>query len=647
MMFLGDNNVLSNRLLGCLTNKRNRKTILSIAISAILIWAVFSVLIHFGFQKSNTPKQVTAKDGVIDLSEWDYKIDEAVKLIGNWEFYWNELLTLKQIESNAFEEKVPTTTVPGLWKNTFVKGKKLTNEGYATYRLLIKMDSLPENLAVNVKFFISSCKIWVDDKIIYEAGSVGKNVDAFEGKFNPQIIEIHPNNKNFNITVQISNYGYANGGFASSIELGDTMQLISKKYSRAFTDMFLFGAIMIMALYHLALFVFRRKEYYTLYFGIMCLLISIRVLLMGEMLLYNFLPNISLNILLKVSGIVFPLILPCFIMFIHSFFREDTPLWFVRLAQSIGLLFSIITIVLPNNLRYNFLFPFQVCSVIIIIILLVVIAEAAYKRRDGALVFFIATTSITLIILNDILNGYGILITGYYIPIGQLLFIFVQAFMLFRKLVKQEELLIKSELRMLQAQIKPHFLFNALNTIISVSRTSSEKAIELLLYLSDFLRCGFSFKSDEEFVDFEREIIHVKSYLEIEKARFLDRLDVIFDVDSSINCKVPACIIQPIVENAVRHGILPRKDGGTVKLSAKQQENILLISIEDDGVGMTTEKINSVLSGADKSTGIGVANVKERIHRIYKTKISIQSVQEKGTVVSITIPLNKKGESIT
>jgi two-component system sensor histidine kinase ChiS len=141
-MFRGDKNVLSDRINSCLTNKRNRKTILSIAISAILISAVFSLLFHFGFQKSNSPKQVTAKNGVIDLSKWSYKRDGAVKLIGNWEFYWNELLTSKQVDSQAFKEKEPTTKVPGLWKNTFVNGKKLPNEGFATYKLLIKMDSL-------------------------------------------------------------------------------------------------------------------------------------------------------------------------------------------------------------------------------------------------------------------------------------------------------------------------------------------------------------------------------------------------------------------------------------------------------------------------------------------------------------------------
>lgn len=639
--------MLSTRLHSYLANKIKIRTILSLIILTIFIFAVFFLLLHFEFPKSNSAKQVTAENGIIDLSEWDYKKDESVKLNGDWEFYWNELLTPKQIEEQRLKERTLTTKVPGLWKNIFVNDKKLPNEGFATYKLLVKMKTIPDNLAFNIKFFISSCKIWVDDKIVYESGSVGKNVNAFEGKFNPQIVQIHPDNKEFNITIQISNYGYANGGFASDIELGDIMMLVNKKNSRAFADMFLFGCIMIMALYHLSLFIFRRKEYYTLYFGIMCLLISIRVLMMGEMLIYNFLPDIPLNILLKTSGVIFPLILPCFTMFVHSFFEEDTPIWFVRVSQAIGLIFTIITIALPNNLRHNFLFPFQVCSVVIIIILLFVIAKASYMKRDGALFFLIATASITLIILNDILNGYGILKTGYYIPIGQLLFVFVQAFMLFKRLVKQEELITKSELRMLQAQIKPHFLFNAINTIICVSRISSDKAIELLLYLSDFLRCGFSFKSDEEFVDFETEILHVKSYLEIEKARFLDRLNIIFDVDSSINCKVPACIIQPIVENAVRHGILPRKNGGTVKLTAKQQDNLILITIEDNGVGMTEKRLKEVQSGVDKSSGIGVANVKERIQKIYKTKLTIQSSEEKGTVVSITIPLNKRGSLLT
>ncbi|MHB8064735.1 MAG: sensor histidine kinase, partial [Ruminiclostridium sp.] len=550
------------------------------------------------------------------------------------------LLYPNQLGRQAIDEQVSITRVPGLWRNIMTNDNHLSDEGYATYRLFIKMDSIPESLAINIKFFISSCNIWINNKKVYEAGRVSNVVNYSEGRFNPQIITIQPNSDEFYITVQISNFGYANGGFVTGIELGDTLMLVNQKNTRSFGDMFLFGSIMIMGLYHLVLFLLRKKEFYTLYFSIICFLISIRILLMGEMLLYNFMPYIPLHLFLKLSGSILSLGLPFFIMFMHSFFPEDTPLWFLRFSQVIGFLYTTLVIVLQNKLRHLFLLPFQVFSVLIIVILLLILIKACYHRRDTSIVFLIATASIALIILNDILNGYGIIKTGYYIPLGQFLFIFIQSFMLFRKLVKQEELLLKSELRMLQAQIKPHFLFNTLNTIISVSRTSSEKAVELLLYLSDYLRCGFSFKNDEEFVDFDTEMLHVKSYLAIEKARFSDKLKVIFDTDSNIDCKVPAYILQPIVENAVRHGILPLKDGGTVKLSAKQKDDMLSIVIEDDGAGMKEEKLISILRGTDKNSGIGLSNVQNRIQRIYKRKIEIKSAIEKGTTVSITIPLN-------
>ncbi|PYG87464.1 histidine kinase/DNA gyrase B/HSP90-like ATPase [Ruminiclostridium sufflavum DSM 19573] len=617
------------------------KRLVDIVIIAFVMFASAAVFLFFGYQNSEPEKQPQAVNGIIDLSAWDFKRYGPVKLDGQWELYWNKLLNPDRLGKGSPYGKPLFVQVPGLWKNIKTVDN-IKNEGFATYRLLVRTGGIHESMAINIKFLISSCRIWIGDRVVYEAGHTGTNAGDFRGGFNPQIIDIQPDNKDFYVTVQISNYGYANGGFAANIELGDTIMLVSRKNIRSFGDMFLFGCIMIMALYHLTLFILRKKEIYTLYFGIMCLLISVRTLLMGEMLLYNFMPDIPLYFLLKVSGVIFPLILPCFVMFTHSFFPEDTPVWFVRVSQATGLLFTLITMVLQNDARHFFLFPFQVCSILVVILLLAILTKASYMRRDGALVFLIATAAITLIILNDIFNGYGILKTGYYIPLGQLLFIFVQSFMLFRKLVSQEELILKSELRMLQAQIKPHFLFNALNTIISVSRTSSEKAVELLLYLSDYLRCGFSFKNDEEFVDFETEMLHVKSYLEIEKARFSDKLKVIIDVGSDIACKVPACIIQPIVENAVLHGILPRKAGGTVKLSAKQRDNMLFISVEDDGVGMTEEKLNSILGEAQKSSGIGLKNVKNRIQKIYKRKIEIQSTEEKGTVVRITLPLGRR-----
>ncbi|HEY9058974.1 MAG TPA: 7TM diverse intracellular signaling domain-containing protein [Pseudobacteroides sp.] len=603
---------------------------------------VFVLLLAFPLlascrSKGHTHKNLPyATSGILDLAGWDFKTDGSIRLDGQWEFYWNKLLIPQQFTIS----KTDMSTVPSPWKSTVVRGDELPDdEGYATYRLLVKMDNIPRNAALNLKFVISSCKLWVDNKMVYASGIVGNSAKNHKGKFTPQVIPIAPEMNQFYITLQISNFGYASGGFITSIELGDMLTIVSQKNTRSFGDMFLFGSIMIMGLYHLTLFLLRRKEFYTLYFSILCFLISIRTLLMGEMLLYNFIPDIPLYIFLKISSSTLSLGLPFFVMFIHSFFPEDTPYWFVRISQIVGVLFTTITLTVNDKLSSLFLMPFQICGVLIIVLILFILSKAAYLKRDASHIFLIATISIVFITINDTLNGYGIIKTGFYIPIGLFLFIFVQSFMLFRKLVKQEELLLRSELRMLQAQIKPHFLFNALNTIISVSRSSSEKTIQLLLYLSDYLRCGFSFKNDEEFVDFDTEILHVKSYLEIEKARFSDKLNIVYEIDNNIECKVPPYILQPLVENAVRHGILPLKNGGTVRLSVKKTDNMLYIVIEDNGVGMTEEKLNSILNGTDKTSGIGLSNVKGRIQRIYKRKIKIESAIGKGTIICITIPI--------
>lgn len=618
------------------------KSIISvIVIAAIVIFSSFVLLSAFGQDSKAQKAHPLAEKGIIDLNGWDLQTDGIVKLNGEWEFYWNKLFDPYQLNEQIINEKVSFAGVPGLWNVVKADVGHLPDEGCATYRLLVKTGSISNSIAINVKYFISACRIWVDNKMVYEAGRVGDKSNISTGRFNPQIIIIKPDSNQFYITVQISNFGYANGGFVSGIELGDALTIVNQKNTRSYADMFLFGSILLMGLYHLALFCLRRKEYYTLYFSILCFLVSIRILVMGEMLLYEFLPEVPLYFLLKLSATTLSIGLPLFVMYLYSFFPEDTPVWFVRLSQATGFFFTMTTIIFENNLRDLFLPPFQICSVFIILIILVILARAVYRKRDASLVIFIATLSFALIVINDTLHGYGKINTGFYIPIGQVLFIFVQSFMLFRKLVNQEEKLIKSELRMLQAQIKPHFLFNALNTIIYVCRSSPEKAIGLLLNLSDYLRCGFSFKNDEEFVDFETEILHVKSYLEIEMARFSGKLKVILDNDSNIDCKVPAFIIQPFVENAVKHGIFPMNEGGTVKLSSKQQNNILSIIIEDDGAGMTEEKLYSIINGTDKNAGIGVSNVKNRIKRIYNRDIEMKSEIRKGTTVRLTIPINK------
>ena len=214
------------------------------------------------------------------------------------------------------------------------------------------------------------------------------------------------------------------------------------------------------------------------------------------------------------------------------------------------------------------------------------------------------------------------------------------------QLTYQKELLAKTELKALQAQIHPHFLFNALNTIIAFCRTDPLKARDLLMNLSFFLRS--SFKNTDEFIPFEQELQHIESYLSIEEARFSNRLEVVYDVDEGIRCMVPPLILQPLVENALKHGLMSKNEGGTLIIRAKRWENAVRIEIKDNGVGMSPVMVSKLLEPSDQASGssggIGVRNVQARLLSIYHSSLSIESSPSNGTTVSFTLPL-KGGQS--
>lgn len=210
------------------------------------------------------------------------------------------------------------------------------------------------------------------------------------------------------------------------------------------------------------------------------------------------------------------------------------------------------------------------------------------------------------------------------------------------KITYQEELLVKTELRMLQAQIQPHFLFNALNTIIAFCRTDALKARELLLKLSYYLRT--SFKTNETFIPLKQEFEHIESYLAIEEARFSDRLKVVYDIDGDINCKVPPLILQPIVENALKHGLMSTSSGGLLTIEAKENANYVTIRIVDNGVGMSQEELSCILDKECKKEGIGLNNVNDRLLSIYGTSLLIESKVSEGTSVTIKIPKSEERE---
>lgn len=211
-----------------------------------------------------------------------------------------------------------------------------------------------------------------------------------------------------------------------------------------------------------------------------------------------------------------------------------------------------------------------------------------------------------------------------------------EALVLYKDAEKMAEI---NEIAFLQAQIKPHFLYNALNVIASLCRIDPKKARSLILDLARYLQHTFSYKKDNYKTSFSDELEYIEAYVKIEQARFKDKINIVYDIEDSEDLVVPALIIQPLIENAIRHGIRKGCGSGTVILRVKNVRDRFIIEVEDNGIGMTEEEINKIkYAKPSEKTGVGLTNIDMRLKKFYKTGIDIQSSVGKGTKISFSIP---------
>ncbi|MFE4503071.1 histidine kinase [Rhodococcus sp. NPDC056743] len=212
----------------------------------------------------------------------------------------------------------------------------------------------------------------------------------------------------------------------------------------------------------------------------------------------------------------------------------------------------------------------------------------------------------------------------------------------------------RAEVRALRAQISPHFIYNALNTVASFVRTDPTRARELILEFADFTR--YSFRSAGEFTLLADELRNIDRYLTLERARFGDALDVRLQVAPEVlNVVLPFLALQPLVENAVRHGISGKPEGGTISIVAADEGPDCVISVEDDGVGMDPDmlrfgSLDAIESGAGRPSAreaahVGLANVDDRLRAAFGNDygLVVETAPGAGTKVSMRVPKFKQG----
>ncbi len=196
-----------------------------------------------------------------------------------------------------------------------------------------------------------------------------------------------------------------------------------------------------------------------------------------------------------------------------------------------------------------------------------------------------------------------------------------------------------AEIAFLRSQIKPHFLYNALNSIAALCIDEPQKAEDLIIQLSAYIRNSFDFKKLDSLVTIEKELELLKAYLNIEKARFGARLNVEYDIDEYLNILIPPLILQPLVENAVRHGLMSNLQGGTVKITIKKLTGSVSFIVEDNGSGISRAKLEEILGSNVETKGVGIWNINQRLKLLYGKGIQFESREGAGTRVSFHIPV--------
>lgn len=212
-----------------------------------------------------------------------------------------------------------------------------------------------------------------------------------------------------------------------------------------------------------------------------------------------------------------------------------------------------------------------------------------------------------------------------------------------RKLEEQGRLLLEARLEALQRQINPHFLFNTLNSIASLVRVEPELSREMIVKLANILRVLL--KDREAFVPLRDELAFTDDYLDIEVVRFGEKLHVVKEIaEETLDVVVPGMLLQPLIENSIKHGLEPRISGGTVTVRSRiTEEGLLLVEVEDDGVGMDPQSNELSTAGAAgrNGTGIGMRNIRERLQVLYGdlAALEIRSRPGRGTRVTLSMPI--------
>ena len=371
----------------------------------LLLMIIFMLTFLGGCSPQNPAIEKKAEQGRLDLSAINIK-NEVIPLDGDWAFYWNQFLDPATVDQGVLSGYV---LFPSSWNKYEIDNEAIPGAGYATYKLTF-VASENQILALKIPKLRTAYKLFINGDLITSAGTLGQSKDTMVPQYLPQIVSFETLAGDNEVVIQMSNFYMSSGGLLNSILLGGESQLLALRYHGLAYELFLCGALMMMGIYHLALFFFRKKDRAPLYFGLFCMLIAIRTLMIGESFLYFAWPDLDFVITRKIQTLTYYLGVPLILMF----FRTILPDYFhARLTQIVlilGIAYTAVVILAPTNI-YSAINPlYQIWTIFLIVYLLAMLLKIArHKEPNSGLIvlgglILIATCFIDIITLSPWIN---------------------------------------------------------------------------------------------------------------------------------------------------------------------------------------------------------------------------------------------------
>lgn len=401
----------------------------------------FIIIISLNLLSQNqTP---IAEKGVIDLRNWDFVQNGNVELKGEWEFYWNKLYVPEDFE-NQVHTPDAYMNVPSSWTGTLVNNKPLPDTGYATYRLVIFITpNTSENYMIKLGEVLTAYKAWWNNKTIAEVGTVSINSNNSKPSLQPIVTKVNFDKEKIELIVQVSNYSHRENSFFQIPVIGSEQGVIKQFTLSMFFDIIIFGAVIIMGLYHLGLFFYRRKNKAALAFALLSLDVGLRILFSSNYSFNFIFPEISWEIVYRINYITFYVLVASFIFFFQSTFEEKKYKLFFISSYSVSFLF-LLTLFFPTLVYSKLLIFYQILVLLMIFFSLFLLVKYIIAKKTGAVTLSVTTFLFFAAGINDILYFNDIINTTTLTHLGLFVLVLGQSLTLARiftkAFIKNEEL---------------------------------------------------------------------------------------------------------------------------------------------------------------------------------------------------------------